>query len=315
MNNFLLFGIIGCAFLFVSGLITGYALIRQKYQALVQKFDILKSDHESVNNKLRDIKKEYEASAKRNENIADGFETLKKKYLLQQKEIQQLSKASLEKHTIDEENYTLKSNVTRFSGQVNVLQGEIRLLKMQVDAKQKKIIELEKYRPYHGKFVELSKVAVKLHDYNLQLKKEVTALKSAASAREQFAKRKTPFVLNTEDGVTSVYNAILKSTASQKNYRGAVIADEMGFPIASSSDFSDELAGISVLYQYCDNIINKNITFNRLMKIVFVNSDNLCLTIVPLVINGQTVYYSGLSYGQMNFKSSSNKVTEAIVIN
>jgi hypothetical protein len=87
----------------------------------------------------------------------------------------------------------------------------------------------------------------------------------------------------------------------------------MGFVISSTSQYSEELAAISVLFHYCEKVICDNIAFNSLSKISFVNNNNLFLTIAPILVGEQKVYYSGLTQGKLTSQVANSKVTEAVI--
>jgi hypothetical protein len=304
-----------CFLFLFSGLLFGFALFLQKYQRLRGKCTSLSDECDTLEQTLRKQATDYAALNEVHEKTLREFTVLKNRYIQQNSEIRQLSTASIALQSATMENFNLKSGTSAALQKIRNLKGEINILSMQLTVKQNKITELEKYRGYYEKFVELSELTLKLRDYNTRLKNEIIHLRSIGISLDHFGKNSQPMVFKKTDNPAAIYHAVLGSTASHKNSRGSVISDDMGFTIASNSEFADELAGISVLYQYCEDIINKNIHFSKLSKVIFINDNDLCLTLFPLVINDQTVYFSGLSQGLIDIKPLSPKVSEAIVIN
>lgn len=307
---------LGICFLFLfSGLFFGLALRTRTCETFSKKNASLSNECASLEEKLQQQSKSYATLQESYEKLIDEFSVLRKENGRQKKEIHQLSSASIAMQSAARENNSLKSGAATYQHEINGLKSELNILSMQLSAKHDKIAELEKYRPYYDKFTELSKLTLRLRDYNTRLKQELKHLRSIGISLDHFGRNSRQMTFEKTDNPAAIYNAVLSSAAAHRNSRGGVISDDMGFTIASNSDFGDELAGISVLYQYCEEIINKNITFSSLSKVIFINDNDLCLTLFPLVINNQTVYFSGLSQGLIDIKPINQKVSEAIIIN
>ena len=145
-----------------------------------------------------------------------------------------------------------------------------------------------------------------MNDENSQSKKNIFLSNSSVSSSINPKKKQSVMQYITRDstakGKRHIFNSIADSFAARNRGNGVVISDQMGFLISSSGDNAEELAAISVLHQQCEQVINRNLTFGKVNQIVFMNSENLFLTVLPLVMDGSTVYVSGLSHGKVDFR-------------
>ena len=145
-----------------------------------------------------------------------------------------------------------------------------------------------------------------INDENSQSKKNIFLSSSSVSSIINPKKNQSTMHYvtsgSTAKGKRHIFNSIADTIAARNRGNGVVISDQMGFLISSSGDNSEELAAISVLHQHCEQVINRNLTFGKVNQIVFMNNENLFLTILPLVIDGSTVYVSGLSHGKVDYR-------------
>jgi hypothetical protein len=153
-----------------------------------------------------------------------------------------------------------------------------------------------------------------LRKQNIHLREEVRKLYSAGISLGNFGIKPLIYDSKNETSrMTDIFERILIQNVTKPGHRGAVLSDEMGFVIASSSQYAEELAAISALFHYCQRIICENIPFDTLSKITFGNNNNLLLTIAPMVINGQKVFYSGLTQGKRVVPVPVKKITNTLV--
>jgi hypothetical protein len=309
----ILFGVASLCF-FLSGIIAGYAFLSQRFNELVQRYEDLREKNTSLNESLEKRQNETDGLAIIHKNLADTYSTMRKLSFYQQKKIDELQKQCSRNYENLESNNVPASIKVGYEEKISNLHEENQRLLAQVNIQQRKILEAERYREYVIRYSESQEMEKELRKQNNQLREEVRRLFSAGISLGNFGVK--PLVYESKidgGGITAVFERVLLENVSKPDHRGAVLSDEMGFVIASSSQYSEELAAISALFHYCQRIICENIAFDTLSKITFVNNNNLLLTIAPMVINGQRVFYSGLTQGKKRIPVAVKKVTNAMI--
>ncbi|MBN1602335.1 MAG: hypothetical protein JW915_12050 [Chitinispirillaceae bacterium] len=308
-----LFGVASLCF-FLSGIIAGYAFLSQRFNELVERYAEVRAKNDSLNKALEKKCSENDVLTKNNTALVETYSTLRKLQIYQQRKIYELQEQTIKDKEMVVQAAAFESTKAEFDEQIKKLNEENQMLSAQVNIQQRKIVEAERYREYVIKYNESLEMEKELRKQNNHLREEVKKLYSAGISLGNFGSK--PLVYESKidgSGVTTVFNRILINNVTKPGHRGAVISDEMGFVIASSSQYSEELAAISALFHYCRKIICDNIPFDTLSKITFVNNNNLLLTIAPMVINGQKVFYSGLTQGKKVIPLPVSKVTNAII--
>jgi len=308
-----LFGVASLCF-FLSGIIAGYAFLSRRFNELVERYAEVRAKNYYLNKALEKKCSENDALLKNNTALVETYSTLRKLQIYQQRKIYELQEQTINDKEMVVQAATWQSTQAELNEQITKLNEENQKLSAQVNIQQRKIVEAERYREYVIKYNESVEMEKELRKQNIHLREEVKKLYSAGISLGNFGAK--PLVYeSTNDGssITTVFNRILIENVTKPGHRGAVISDEMGFVIASSSQYSEELAAISALFHYCRKIICDNIPFDTLTKITFVNNNNLLLTIAPMVINGKKVFYSGMTQGKKAAPLPVRKVTNAII--
>jgi hypothetical protein len=302
-----------CLFFFLSGMIAGYAILSGKFNDLVQLYTDLRTKTDSLNEELEKKCKENDLLIKEHTVLNENCSTLQKIFIFQKKKIMDLNQECLQYRAQIENIQISESNLTNDTEKIEYLQNENSKLTGQVNLQYRRLIESERYREYVVKFNEAQEMVMELRRQNIHLREEIKKLQSAGISLGYLGVKPFENEGSGMNGYSSVFDKILKGHAAKQGHRGAVLSDEMGFVISSTSQYSEELAAISVLFHYCEKVICDNIAFNSLSKISFVNNNNLFLTIAPILVGEQKVYYSGLTQGKLTSQVANSKVTEAVI--
>jgi hypothetical protein len=315
MLPFIALIVIGGILLFTSGLLTGNALRKRRYALLVETNDILSAGNALVERNFDEITQKHNSLVTEHRTLYDSFNLLRKNLADQEKEQQPTAQPDVTDQKVISDYEKAAFEYAEKIEQLTSAQKENGMLAMQIAVQKKRIADLEESMKSIGELNEITAHVKKLQTENAELRQEIDRLKSTGNNLEHSGKPLSFKAVSTGNNIADVCNKVLESTSAHQNNRGAVIADELGFVIVASSDFADELAGISMLYHYCKKIINNNIVFGDITKITVRNADNLILTIIPFTVNGQTVYYSGLSHGKLGVDTPAGKITGAIIVN
>ncbi len=301
-----------CFFLF--GVIAGYAFLAKRFDELVERYADVRVKNDTLNKALEKKCHENGALTRNNTSLVETFATFRRLQVFQQKKIYELQQQCLKDREHLANAATLESTKTEYDEKITKLKDENELLLAKVNIQQRKIIEAERYREYFIKYNESLEMENELRKQNIHLREEVRKLYSAGISLGNFGVKPLIYESKNEtSGIKDAFERILIQNATKPGHRGAVLSDEMGFVIASSSEYSEELAAISALFHYCRKITCDYIPFDTLSKITFVNNNNLLLTIAPVVINGQKVFYSGLTQGKKVIPVPDRKITNAVV--
>lgn len=309
----LLSGVVSLCF-FLFGIIAGYAFLSKRFDELVERYTDVRAKNDTLNKALEKKCSENDALTRNNASIVETFSTFRQLQISQQKKIYELQQQCLKDRELIENAATFESTKAEYDEKIIKLNHENEQLLVKVNIQQRKLIEAERYREYFIKYNESLEMENELRKQNIHLREEVRKLYSAGISLGNFGVK--PLIYESKNAtvrIKNVFERILIQNGTQPGHRGAVLSDDMGFVIASSSQYSEELAAISALFHYCRKIICDNIPFDTLSKITFVNNNNLLLTIAPVVINGQKVFYSGLTQGKKAVPVPSKKVSNAVV--
>lgn len=301
-----------CFFLF--GIIVVYVFFSKRFDELVDRYAYLRAKNDTLNKELEKIRSENDALTRNNASLVETFASFRKLQVFQQKKIAELQQQCLKERERLSNAATFESTKAEYDQKISKLSYENEQLFAKVNIQQRKIIEVERYREYLIKYNESLEMENELRKQNVHLREEVNKLYSAGISLGNFGVK--PLIYeskNKTSGIKNVFERILTQNTSNPGHRGAVFSDEMGFVIASSSQYSEELAAISSLFHYCRKIICDNIPFDTLSKITFVNNNNLLLTMAPVEINGQKIFYAGLTQGNKVIPAPAKKITNALV--
>lgn len=305
----------GCLLLFFAGVCTGYAILCRRLSTLSARHDELADESVLHKKTLDDSKTKYTRLSEEYRHLYESYNLLRNSHASLQQQLGHMEESEI---TSKNAMSTYEKAAFEYNAKIEQLvsaQKENNVLGMQVAVQKKRIAELEELRGYVERYNNVLAHARNLRVINAQLKEENTHLRSVGINLGHFGSVNKVKTITSESSLADVCTRILEKTESYGTTRGAVIADEMGFAIVASSEFADELAGISVLHDYCDKIVNSNIAFGKVTRITLKNANNLCLTILPFKVNDQIVYYSGLSHGQTEPLPSETRITHAVVIN
>jgi hypothetical protein len=311
--------IIGFVVFFLSGYLIASAISTQKQSELkniIIKFqkqndELIVENHNldrNLSNQLQDYNK-----------LSGYFRKLRDAYLTLQDGVKKLQIKSVKSESTTRQLATSIMQNQKNSQEIKELKSENASLKLRLQTltNQLKMGDGDKTHDYYYRYIDQLNYSEQLLLKNKALEKELLVLKNRGIVAGVIgAKQNTqlPSVVNNLN-ISTYLNAMVKSISSHQKHRGAVFSDEMGFVVASSSEYSDELAGLSALYTHCERIINRNIAFKNLSRVVFVDESELCLTLFPITLNNCTVYFSGLSIGQLDYEAIISKMANHLKVN
>jgi hypothetical protein len=305
----------GCVLFFAAGIIAGFALRNRRIAVLVKTNGELSETNETIGKSLEVANVNHSALVNEHRTLYDLYNQLRKNLSERDLEHRKLAEASAaDREAIGDYEKAAFEYADKLQ-QLDSVQKENNVLSLQVAVQKKRIAELEDLVRQVDRFEEIAAYARELEAQNGKLRDEIAMLKSIGVKPIPFTNVQGFKTISSRNTIEDVCKKILASTTAHRNNHGAAISDDMGFVIVASSDYADELAGISVVHHYCEKILNSNIPFGNVTKITIKNSNNLFLTVMPFIINGQMVFYSGLSQGPIEVGLPAGKVTGALVVN
>lgn len=303
---------IGCVLLVAAGVVAGYALCARRCENLAVKLEHTRDELAMAAAECTTFRKRHDTLVEECRTVHEANTTLRTMCARLEQDLKEQKKAADAGFKIVS-NYEMAAfEYARTVERVTMLEKENRVFSMQVAVQRKRIDELNGVAVLAERYKETRLYADACTVRIKKLEDEVHALKTQGvkppTARTRFKDA------SGQGSLAQICSRILDTAALSSSNCGAVIADDMGFPIVSSSEYTDELAGVSVLHGYCSSILEKTIAFGNIARITFKNTGNMFCTIVPFVVNGQTVYYAGLSDGEMVSKKPVRAVTDAVLV-
>lgn len=282
MNSIAIIIITVCLLFFISGCLLGSAMVSSKLNELKNRYKKIRTEADQLKEECSWLKKANDEVLADYKNLYTYYNDIRKQCFAQQNLIIQF-KRDLKKCQQPAKSNTLDS-------EKNALQEKISCLQSEVEA-------LQKYRPFYQKYLDGITMENDLRFQIQQLKDQITNLKNIPVQTNRFASEKFPInaSIYESENISKMFESLVQLFSSQIFECGCVISDDMGFVVASCCDFSDELAGISVLFQQCERLIERNTIFNNLSRLCFVDTNNMYLTVFPLIVDNLKVYCSGLS--------------------
>jgi len=304
----------GCVLVFIGGIVTGVVAGARRTDRYRRECNDAQDELDEASAECSSLRKKHAALIEEYRNVYDSYNVIRKRAAQMEQELHELSQERAAERSLvsnyEKAAFDYNARVERIS----MLQKENQVLSMQVAVQRKRISELEMLREQVSGYREAVAYANACSVKIRQLQSEVTRLKRDVAPPRPTGKT-VNFKAITQNGtLATVCNRILEASSKCSSIVGGVIADDMGFPIVSTSELTDELSGISVLHQYCSSILEKNIGFGNISRITFKNTGNMLCTIMPFLVNGQPVFYAGLSRTAVPVKPVTAPVTEAMLI-
>ena len=187
-----------------------------------------------------------------------------------------------------------KNNESTKSEYIKILESEKNDLAIKVEVLSKKVNELESLRKENEelkmKNKEFEIIRSKVHE----IEAENAALRSKGLIIESVRK---PETLKIKSGFGKTLDQIVKKLTKSKNSRGVVVADELGLPVAGTSNNLNALAGMAAIFSIIDERIHNMLSLGKLEKLIIVDDNNLTLTIFPFTILKERLMLTTLTIG------------------
>ncbi len=293
MNNIAIIILVVCLLFFISGCLLGIALVSSKLNEIrnqLKKSSLMADQFREECNWIKKTNDEVLADYK---NLYTYYNDLRRQCFAQQNII-----------------IALKAEARKAIGKSipSDTESEILTLKEKIASLEKDVAHYQKYEDFYQKYLNQITVENNLRFQIQQLQDQLSVSKNVSSIDEQVKRYPLEVsVCETAENISQMFDSVIKFFCSQVFEIGCVISDTMGFVVASNCENSEELAGISVLFEQCEELIKRNSSFNRLARLCFVNSDNLYLTVFPLILdNNLRVFCSGLSHNPFPHESELN---------
>lgn len=295
MNSIVIIISIVCLLFFVSGCLLGSAMVSSKLNELRNRFKKMRTESDQLSEECSWLKKTHDEVLADYKNLYTYYNEIRKQCASQQNLIQQLKK-DISQVRQNRHEKIQESQGTEYANQIISLQ--------------QKVSELQKYQPFYQKYLDQISKENDLRFQLQQLKEEISRLNGIIQ-KGTIVQKRLPInatVYEKSANVSGIFDSLIGLLTNQIFEHGCVISDDMGFVVASSCDFSDELAGTSVLFQQCEKLIRRNSKFNTLARLCFVSENNLHLTIFPLTVDNLNVYCCGLSKKPFPQESNLNTI-------
>jgi len=283
MNNIAIIILVVCLLFFISGCFLGSAIISSKLNELknrLKKTSLFADQYREECNWLKKTNDEILTDYK---NLYTYYNDLRRQCFAQQNTIIALraEAGQLQKKSISSDTESV-----------------IISLKEKIVTLEKDLATFKKYEPFYQKYLNQITVENDLRFQIQQLKDQlsITNNMSFSPAKDIRHYPLEASMCVTSENISLMFDSIIHFFSDQIFECGCVISDELGFVVASSCDNPEEIAGISVLFDQCEDLIKRNSSFNSLARLCFINQDKLHLTVFPLILdNNLRVFCSGLS--------------------
>lgn len=295
MNNIAIIMIVVCLLFFISGCLLGSALVSSKLNEVKNRLKKTRTEADQLKEEGNWLKKTHDEVLADYKNLYTYYNDIRKQCFSQQNLIIQL-----------------KTDTTNFSkAQISSsLESENSTLKETIASLQQELINFQKYKPFYQKYLDQISVENDLRFQVQQLKEQIAIINDSSTSNKPVGKHYpiSASIYESSENISRMFDSLVQLFSSQIFECGCVISDDMGFVVASSCDFPEELAGISVLFQQCEGLIQRNSNFNSLSRLSFVNQNDLHLTVFPLALDNLRVYCSGLSRNPFPQESGLNTI-------
>ena len=98
-------------------------------------------------------------------------------------------------------------------------------------------------------------------------------------------------------GLIGFLNQLLANISKEGNYRGAVVADEIGLPVAGQGESVDGLAGTAAVFSEINERLHGLIPFGPVKTISASDDNGLTLTVQPLHVLSDPLLLAMLTVG------------------
>lgn len=295
MNNVAIIILVVCLLFFISGCLLGIALVSSKLNELQNRLKKSSLITDQIKEECNWLKKTNDEVLADYKNLYTYYNDLRRQCFAQQNII-----------------IALKAEARRLPGKSisSDTESEFFSLKEKIASLEKDVAKYQKYEAFYQKYLNQISVENDLRFQIQQLQDQLSVSKNVSFSSIDEKIKHYPLeasVCEATGNISQMFDSIIQFFCSQVFEIGCVISDTMGFVVASNCENSEELAGISVLFEQCEEIIKRNSSFNSLERLCFVNRDKLHLTVFPLILdNHLRVFCSGLSHSPFPHESELN---------
>ncbi|MGD9200576.1 MAG: hypothetical protein PVI26_03355 [Chitinispirillia bacterium] len=201
---------------------------------------------------------------------------------------------TLLKNDLDKYNESKKSGLIDMSEHTKTLENEKNELAIKVEVLLKKVNEIESLRKENEELKIKNKEFEIMRSKVHEIEAENAALRSKGLIIESISK---PETLKIKSGLSKALGQIVKKLTKSKDSRGVVVADELGLPVAGTSNNLNALAGMAAIFSIIDERIHTMLSLGKLEKLIIVDENNLTLTIFPFTILKERLMLTTLTLG------------------
>ncbi len=208
----------------------------------------------------------------------------------------------LETLEIENQNLTmqlqeLKEQLKQLSSQsdfISSLENERNDLAIKVEVLTKQTSEIENLRDEKERLLTQNKELENLRARMNEIETENAALRSKGILLEPVRK---PETMKIKTGFSNAFEKIIQKLSTDKKSRGAVVADELGLPVAGTGNNLNALAGMAAIFSIIDERIHTMLSLGELEKLVIVDNNDLTLTIYPFTFLHERLMLTTLTIG------------------
>lgn len=282
MNNIAIIIILVCLLFFISGSLFGSAMVSTKLNELKNRLKKSSSLVDQFKEECNWLKKTNDEVLADYKNLYSYYNDLRRQCFAQQNII-----IALRAKTSQMQRKPASSDA----------ETEVSVLKKKIASLKNDLATYQKYEAFYQKYLNQISIENDLRFQIQQLKDQLSIIKNGVTSiiRDTSRYPLEASVCDTEN-INGKFDSIVQFFSANIFESGCVISDNMGFEVASSCENSEEIAGISVLFEQCEELIRRNSSVNSLARLCFVTQDKLHLTIFPLILDDNLrVFCSGLS--------------------
>lgn len=294
MNSIAIMIIIVCLLFFISGCLLGCAMASSKLNELKNRLQKTRTESDHLTEECNWLKKTHDEVLADYKNLYNYYNDIRRQCFAQQNII-----------------IALKAETRQLRRKLIPAEKgpDIAALKERISTLEKEILTYQKYQPFYQKYLDQISVENELRFQIQQLKDKLSLICDKPSLPAIGRHRPlNASVFEASGNLTRIFDSLVQLFSSQIFENGCVISDDMGFVVASSCENPEELAGISVLFEQCEDLIRRNSTFSDIARLCFVNKDNQHLTVFPLALENMRVFCSGLSQNPFPYESGLNTI-------
>lgn len=295
MNSIAIMIIIVCLLFFISGCLLGSAMASSKLNELKNRLQKTRTESDHLIEECNWLKKTHDEVLADYRNLYTYYNGIRRQCFAQQNMI-----------------VALKAETRQLQRKLipPKRESDIAALKERITTLEKEILTYQKYQPFYQKYLDQISVENELRFQIQQLKDKLSLICDTNLSVPTIGRRQplNASVFEASGNLARIFDSLVQLFSSQIFENGCVISDDMGFVLASSCENPEELAGISVLFDQCEEMIRRNSTFNDIARLCFVNKDNQHLTVFPLALDNMRVFCSGLSRNPFSCESGLNTI-------